>query len=149
MHTTSSTITLVRARLVDVLANNPVLTGVQVSHGYPGEGLIKREAIYVDRVVGAHKIANIKAGRKQRDEEYTVTVVISVVKDAGTIAVCEARAFELLEQVEDTLADDPALQDLEGVVHATAAGFRMFSDMAKQGPACVIEFDIDVRARLI
>lgn len=145
---TSSTVHAARARIVSLLQANAALSGVQVSHGYPGEALIKREAVYVDRVTGQHSVANIKSGRKQRDEEYVVTVVVSVVRDKGTVADCEARAIDLLEEVEDTLADDPSLNDLDGVVHATAGAFRLVSDYTSGGPACVIEFDINVRARL-
>lgn len=146
---TSSTVTAARARIVSLLTANGALSGVQISHGYPGEGLIKRKSIYVDRVTGRHTIANIKSGRKQRDEEYTVTVGIAVIRDKGTIAAAESEAFDMLEEVEDMVADDPSLGDLDGIVHATAGEFRVFSELTSGGPACVIEFDIDVRARLI
>jgi hypothetical protein len=71
------------------------------------------------------------------------------VKDKGTVAEAETRAFDLLEEVEDTLADDPSLGGVDGVVHATAGDFRMLSDLSTNGPVCVIEFDVNVDARLI
>lgn len=144
---TTSTVYAFRAALVEAVA--AVLTDVQVSHGYPGESFLEREAVYVDRVTGRHQIANIKAGRKQRDETYVATVVVSVVNDDGTAADAEERAFELLQVVEDILADDPSMNDTDGVVHATAGDFRMLSDLTTNGAACVLEFDINVNARLI
>lgn len=146
---TGSTVYAVRAALVASLTANGALTGVQVSHGYPGESKIKREAIYVDRVVGQHRIANIKAGRKQRDETYSATVVVSVVKDRGSVAEVEQRALVLLQEVEDTIADDPSIGSVDGLVAATAGDFRMVSDFTSNGAACVIEFDVDVDARLV
>lgn len=146
---TGSTIYAVRAAIVEALKANTALTDVQVSHGYPGEAFVERESIYVDRVTGAHKVANIKAGRKQRDETYAVTVVIAVVNDDSSVAETEATALGYLQEVEDLVADDPSLGDVNGVVHATAGDFRMLSDLTANGAACVIEFDINVTARLI
>lgn len=148
---THSTIPAVRTAFADALTTNSSVggSGVQVSRGYPGESFIERESVYIDRITGAHAIANIKAGRKQRDETYAMTVVVAVVEDTGTVADVEDRAFELLAEVEDWLADDPSLGDVDGVVHATAGDFRLFSDMTTNGAACVIEFDINVAARLI
>lgn len=148
---THSTIPAVRTAFADAMTANGAVggAGVQVSRGYPGESFIERESVYVDRITGAHAIANIKAGRKQRDETYKLVVVVSVAEDIGTVADVEDRAFELLAEVEDWLADDPSLGDVDGVVFATAGEFELFSDMTANGVACVIRFDIDVTARLI
>ncbi|HVV37587.1 MAG TPA: hypothetical protein VHC63_13340 [Acidimicrobiales bacterium] len=140
----------VKAALVALLSANGALAGVQISQGYPGESFIEREAIYTDRVTGRHEIANIKAGRKQRDENYALTLVVSVVSDAPEdVADVETRAFVLLQEIEDTLADDPSLGNVDGVVHAVAGQFRELADPTTNGAACVIEFEVEVNARLI
>lgn len=144
-----STIPAVKAALIARLSAVQALGEIQLNVGYPGESFIEREAIYTDRVSGEHRIANIKAGRKHRDEEYKLTVVVSVVNDFGGVTDAETRAFELLQYVEDELADDPSLGDVDGVVHATPGEFRELSDPTTNGAACVIEFDINVTARLI
>lgn len=146
---TGSTVYTVKAAVVALLQANSALQGVQITHSYPGEAAIKREAIYLDRpVIGRHEIANMKAGRKQRNETYALPIGISVVKPKGTVADAEQRAFDLLQEIEDMLADDPSLGDVDGVVHATAGDFRMVSDYTSEGAACVITFDVDVDARL-
>lgn len=144
---TGSTVYAMKAATVTAMDANAALDGVQISHGYPGEGAIKREAIYVDRVTGGHRIPVFRAGRKVREESYTITLVLFVQKDGVTPAVVEARAFTMLQEVEDMLADNPTM-DVDGVLHATAGEFREQSDVTPTGAACLIEFDIDVKARL-
>lgn len=145
---TGSTVYAVKAAIVTLLQANGALANVQISHGYPGEGNIQREAIYIDRVTGGQRIPVFKAGRKTREETYAVTVVVFVEQDGVTAADAEERAFELLQEVEDMLADDPTLGGVSGVIHATAGTFREQAEPGVTGAACLIEFDIDVLARL-
>lgn len=144
---THSTVPAVSAAIVSVVA--PALPGVQVVEGRPADSLLQRECVYTGQVTGHHAIANIKAGRKQRNENYTIDVVCSVLQARGTVAAARNRAYELVAAVEDALANDPFLGAVDGLIAATAGGFRDVSDFVKEGPAAVVVLEVECSARLI
>lgn len=115
---TSSTVTAVKSALVDLLTTAISDTTVQVVYGRPQDSLVKAEFVHVADVSYSANIANIKAGRKAYDENYTVDVVIAVGKPRGTSEDAETRAFALFEYLRDLLADDPSLDEVDGLIWA-------------------------------
>lgn len=115
---TSSTVPAVKAALVSLLTTAISDSTVQVVWGRPQDSLIKSEFIHIADVGYSAEIANIKAGRKQYDEDYTVDVVIAVGKPRATSEDAETRAFALLEYLRDLLADDPSLGGVDGLAWA-------------------------------
>src|ERR1051325_1589894 len=100
-----STVPAVKAALVSLISAQ--LTNVQVSYGRPADSKLARECVYIAEATGEHSIPVFKAGRKPREERYSIEVVVAVIKARGTITTAEARAFTLLAAVEDVVADDP------------------------------------------
>lgn len=144
---TTSIIPDFRAALQSALSS--ALPAVQVTSGLPMASVKQREAVYLGDVDGTHFLPVFKGGRKVREEDLQFEVVVEVLKARGTLAEAETRAFELLEAVENTLANDPTISALDGLVHAIPnGGMTVALDWVNEGPACVIRFEIQVVSRL-
>lgn len=112
---TTSTIGLARVALVTVLDAGE-LAG-KIFYAWPGPEAAKQrhELLWIDATTDwTQTIPNIKAGRKQRQESYVHELVLWVAKPEFTAAGAQAtfeRALELMEVVEDALADDVQLAE--------------------------------------
>lgn len=147
MVATVSTVPAVKSALVTLLTSQ--LPGIQVKYGRPADNQLARECVYVAEAVGNHRIPVFKGtGRKPREERYSVEVVVAVIQERGEVSVSEARAFELLEAVENVVADDPTLGGVDGLIHAIAGDWETVADQTVGGPAAVIRFNVDCLARL-
>lgn len=100
-------------RLVTLLRDQ--LGGVQVEYGWPGDTL-EADAVYVADVDGTVEIPTLKAGRKHRDDQFTVTVLIQAGLAGGDLAETAERAARLYAALEDVLADDPSLDGFDGLL---------------------------------
>ncbi|MDQ3107514.1 MAG: hypothetical protein M3Q68_06870 [Actinomycetota bacterium] len=139
----------VKAALVALLTTAINDATVQVVWGRPQDSLVSRQCVYIADVSYASEIANIKSGRKQRDERYTVDVVISIYLPRGESQTCEERAYALLDSLENVLADDPTLGGVDGLGWAVLGNVSVATVQLKEGPNCVIVADVDVLARLV
>lgn len=153
---TNSTIPTVKQRLVTVFS---AATTTPVSYAWPGSNTV-HECVFLGphpeaadiRVDMDSQIPTIKAGRKQRQEEYTVRVTVWVFRPDLTSAdaeTCEARAFEVWDDLEDELADDPQI-GIPTVVNQHVAVQNLASTLFpfQTGWACELSIDLRVRARL-
>jgi hypothetical protein len=143
---TSSTVPAVRSALVALL--EVALPDSQVSYGRPADAALQRECVWVGAARGADRIPVMKAGRKCREQSYSVQVIVWVAMPSGQQDDADARAFEVLTVIEGLVADDPSLGGLDGLVHATAGAWESVSDFAKEGPFASISFDVDCLARI-
>lgn len=105
-----STITLipVKRQLEQLLAARPGLAGVQVMYRWAGDSK-DQEAIWFGNTSGSNTYPVMRAGRKPRDEQYVVNLHLEVQCPDSADETSEARALELLAELEDLVADDPAL----------------------------------------
>lgn len=96
------------------------------------------------------EIPTIKAGRKQRQEEYTLRATVWVFRPDLTAAGAEAvetQAFTVAGLLEDVLADDP--QAGIGAVQLIAVETIISTLFPfEKGWACELGLDLNVRARL-
>jgi hypothetical protein len=143
----SSTVPTIKDALVAALLAQPALAQVQVERAHPGPEKLEREAIWLGAARGRHEIPVVKAGRKPRDEVYTIEVLVSVLKPGGTLEEVEERAFALLAEVEDVLADDPRL-GTTAILWAKAGEWGESSGYLDDGAEADIRLEIDVKARL-
>lgn len=153
---TSSTVPTVKARLVSVLS---AALAVPVTYAWPGPES-EPECVFLGphpqtadiRLDLSSSIPTIKAGRKHRQEDYTVRVTVWSFRPELTsvdAAACEQRAFELAAEVEDILADDPRLGLGAGVIQLAevdSVASTLFP--FQSGWATELAIDIAVRARL-
>ncbi len=144
---TTSTIPAVCTAIVTAVT--AALPGVQVTDGKPPDSLLARESIFIGDISGTHDIPVMKAGRKQRQEEYEVEVWVWVAKARGTIADTKARAHVLWAALENTLANDPSLTNLDGVLWARMGSFEEQSIYDAEGPRTAFRSNVTVAARLV
>lgn len=144
---TTSTVPAVCTALVAAIA--AALPDTQVTDGQPPPQLLNRESVWVGDITGDHELPVMKAGRKQRQEEYEVELWVWVARARGTTAETKARVQVLWAAVEDTLANDPSLSNLDGVLWARMGSFEERSDYAKEGPWTALRSNVTVAARLI
>lgn len=150
---TTSTVPDVKTKLVELIKAN---VDVEVFYAWPGPST-PSECVFIGRypdleddvVSVTSEIATIKAGRKQRTETYAVPVTIWSFRPdltAEKAEEAEARAFELMEAVEDVLADDPTLGlDIQW---ARLGDFTSTGHPFEKGRVYELVVQIDVQARL-
>jgi hypothetical protein len=136
-----------KAHLVDLLSAAPGLAGVQIAYGFPGDSM-ERECVYVARVTGTVEILLMQGGRKQRDDQFTITLIIQAGLDGGSEQASEERASEMYAVVENVLADDPSLDDVDGLIDAQIRqvdGPHTMQTM--EGALAMFAIDIECHAR--
>lgn len=153
---TTSTVATVKARIVTVLTS---ALSVPVTYAWPGSST-QPECVFLGphpetadiRLDLDSDIPTMKAGRKQRQEDYTVRITVWSFRPDLTAAdaqECETRAFEILGDIEDEFADDVRLGLAASVVHhmrITGVASTLFPFQA--GWACELGVDVTVQARL-
>lgn len=155
---TTSTVVTVKSQIVDQLAT--ALTPVPVTYAWAGKNT-EPKCVFLGphpnaadiRLDLSSSIPTIKAGRKQRQEEYTVRVTVWTYRPDLTSAdakTCETEAFTTLADIEDVFANDPRIG-----LGATVVQYAEIESVAstlfpfQAGWACELAIDIAVRARLI
>ena len=146
---TTSTVPSAKAALVALIGT--ALPGVQVTYGRPSDAELDSECVWVGDATGQQRVPTIKAGRKARHETYSVDVVCWTVIQRGLVSEAEARAFVLLGEVEDVVADDPSLgltTATTPVFFATTGQFETAADVASGIPVAVVRMSVNCEARL-
>lgn len=154
---TTSTVPTVKAQLVSQITT--ALAPIPVTYAWPGSSTMPK-CVFLGphpetadiRLDLSSEIPTIKAGRKQRQEEYTVRVTVWTFRPDLTSAdakTCETEAFAVLADIEDVLAADPRIGLAATVVQyleVTSVASTLFPFVG--GWACELAVDIAVRARL-
>lgn len=145
---TVSTIPTVRAQLVALLAARPGLAGVQVEYTHPGQEL-EGETIFLGDSRSAIALATVRAGRRTRQESYTLDVWVEVNGDGPTAQTASERAWTLVGEIEGQLADDASLGLSQPFwAHVAEADQSVYVDDAKRGYVSRIRVGINCEARL-
>lgn len=92
---------LVKARLVELIAS--AVGDIQVSYGFPAEPA--DEFIYVGRTFGTVTMRDMKAGRKARDDTFTVEIVYQAERPGQTAQQADERIIALHALVDDAIAN--------------------------------------------
>lgn len=139
-----------KRRLVELLTDQPILEGVQVTYGWPGNDL-QHESVWVGATRGPVTIPTMRAGRKARDDLFTIDVHFM----AGTpgqpdAETADARVEELYTALEDVLATKNTLDDLDGILRAIQNGDVEFADpqATDQGWVGFCTATVEIHARL-
>lgn len=140
---TTSIITATRARLVALLT--AALPTVQVDYAYREP--FPAEVVYVGDVRASNNVADIRAGRKARDVEFTMDVFLVVTKDGDDQQTTDERCEVLYAALEDVLADDPKLGQTN-VLWARLGDEERTPGMTADGRVATIRAEVVCRARL-
>lgn len=133
-------------------AMTTALPAVQVSAAWPGPDANDEEMLFVGDAVEAWdlEIPTMKAGRKQRQETYTVTIEAWVAKPgllrADSAAAARTRAIQIVDEVDSFLADEPEL--IDSILWARLGSRGATLVPFGPGWACQATASIEVAARL-
>lgn len=152
----TSTIPTVKAQMVTRFAT---ALAVPFTYSWPGPttadrcGFLGPHPATADiRLDATQQIPTIKAGRKQRQEDYTVRVTVWSFRpdlNVEAAATCEADAFAIFDSIEDVLADDPRIGLAPTVVQYLAVESVASTLFPFNGGwACELAADVAVKARL-
>lgn len=155
MATTNSTIPTVKAKLVELFA---AAVDVPVFYAWPGPStppkcvfLGRHPELDDIRIDGQSELATIQAGRKQRQESYTVPVTAWTFRpdlDSTAAKTCEVEAFDLAAHLEDVVADDPTIGLGPGVQRVVLETQTPTLFPFQKGWACELALGFAVQARL-
>jgi hypothetical protein len=123
-------------------------TAVSVQPGWPGDRIIQKELIWIDEITGDTRIPVMTGGRKERDDEFEITLNFRVV-GLHDLEDTMDRIFALVAIVENILADDTSLDALDGVLSAEITSQRMSCAMFPEGPVAYAELKIQISSRLL
>jgi hypothetical protein len=145
---TSSTVPAFKAALVSALQALPALAGVQVAYRWPGPST-EAEGVYLSDWSFEKTIANIKAGRKHREETFELEVILQSFNAAPSprdADDADARVSVFEAALDGVLADDPTLG---GVVRFAAVTAGQTETVPRErGLAIRMTVVITVDARL-
>lgn len=117
----STNVRLESARWV-VARLRPRLPHAQVEPGWPGDNM-GRDVIWVDEVEGDLTMPVMTAGRRHRDDHFTIPLELRTVRT--TLDDAADALSELFAGVEDVLADAHTLDDnVPGILSAEVSGER-------------------------
>ena len=145
----STTIYSVKSTLLTKLKAESDLSGIQITYGDPG-GAARREFIFIgDVTAGGQDPESLSSGRRRRIEAYTLDVIVSVQSKPQGLQENEQRAIVLASAVENVVADNPTLSNLDGLMFIECAGMSVSSNEAGiDGPHSQITVHFQVKARL-
>lgn len=149
MATTTTAIDFLEALLVELRA---ALPGVQVEASWPGPDVTEKESVFFGPAIDPWdvELANISAGRKHRQETYTVTVEVWVATPGELRAESKIaglrRAMELTEAIGNLLADKPRL--IPSIQYAELTARPATSVPFATGWSSQVAVSIEVHARL-
>lgn len=135
--------------IVDALRGAELMAEVQVEDSYPGEqAATGDELVFVREVVGLNSsIPVMTDGAKHYDDEFDVVFVIDV-RGRPTIRAAQVRVSEIQGAIHKTLAGDPTLADLDGVVSAVISERRQAVVGGTDGPVGFGEVTVSIHSRI-
>lgn len=101
---------------------------VSVTATFPGD-TVKAEAVWAESVEGDIEWPVMKAGRRQFDDRFDITLAVSTIDKKDEDAAM-TRTEELVTSVIEALQQLPTL-DLDGVVSAEVTSAAMFAAETK------------------
>ena len=125
------------------------LPTVTVMRSWNGK-LIEREAIWFQRTSGEVGFPLAMAGRKARDDDFTVRVAFAVATPGEDDTEVEARVMELVAALENIVAADVTAANLDGLVHMIL-GQQDGPDSVPYGEGflAMVEQDVVCKTRLL
>jgi rRNA maturation endonuclease Nob1 len=144
----------VKQAVVDALTAHANLIDVPVSLGWPGKH-IERRHVWIARTTGEVTYPHVMAGRKTRQDDYTITVLFYAAVPGDNIKEAEDRVELMFQAFDDLAADGQALSDSDsdtlGLIWSLAAGTREGpnSELDDEKAIAVMTGDISVQARYV
>jgi plasmid stabilization system protein ParE len=98
-----------RRRLLELVRHRAQTLGAQCEYGTPPDG-IAYGSVWFGDISGETTVADMRAGRKARNDEFSIEVhAFAFVTGDETGEAADRAVEELAGAVDDVLADDPSL----------------------------------------
>lgn len=134
------TVPAAKDALLAALLARPGLADVQVSWAHPGADLIKREAVYFGDT--EYETSAKSLGNRERHEEYTIEVVVSVHQSGNDPRGVEIRCWEILNEIEDELRANDDLGESVRIAEFTAAPVRLYVGARERIAESVVQVSV-------
>jgi hypothetical protein len=123
-------------------------TSVPVFYGEPID-LKPSECIWLGKATDAtQEPAALRKGRVKRDEDYEFDVTVWVASKARP-ADSEARAVAIATVIEETIADDPRVNDTPGVLFCVVDAVEMDTTETGDLPVTILTYTLRTRGRML
>ena len=143
---TTSRISATKGALVSLVTTAINDANVTVKWGRPPNVIVQGVNAYVGDVRGRSPLSNIKAGRKYRDEEFSVNVVFTAILGDATTQTIEDRLLGYYASLENVIADDPTLG--VGLKFAQVGDYTLETDNESGSPESTLTVSVECEARL-
>lgn len=138
----------VAKHLVDLMEGHALLDGVTVEPGWPGDRVPIDELVFLAPITsGDLDIPVMTAGRKHRNDIFRLRFVILVLSRPD-LDTTQTRLAEIAAGIEDVLAEDPTLDDLDGIVSAQVKDMGQQAVSTPEGVVGDGFVEIEVHTRL-
>jgi hypothetical protein len=139
--------------LIQAMRSHQALSGVLVSPAWPGADS-DREMVFLgyELLDWNLEVPTMKSGRKHRDETFTLQVIAWVFMESlhpSEVQKATDRAHELIDVVDDILADDPTLGGVECLSWALPADGSRNVGPVDKGYAVEATRNVSAKARLL
>lgn len=124
---TSTTILTVEDALVAQLAAHATLVAQGITPTVTWQPWSTADQVFIGGVDGTSEIPTMKAGRKQRNEDYDIDVVFRAANTGGTSTGgrdAKERCISYFAALDDILADDTTVNSLD-ILWAVLSTFEM------------------------
>ena len=139
----TSTVPALKANLLTQLQARGGLAGVQVTYGPPLPNP-DREFIWLGDVQGDQAFSAM-AAPNQRHEQYTLQVIVSVLREGTDLKTADERCFALCAELENQLRTDVTVNS--AVSEAHVGTFRLTEFVAPDGMNRRAELIVDVNCQ--
>lgn len=140
--------TVASALLDQIREHELVPASVSVTGPWPGDN-IKPEAVWIESMEGTLSNPVMSAGRRQRDDNFDITLIVRVAGKA-TGDACLDRLEELVGAVEEAAATaSSVLEEIDGVVSVDAPEADYFAREMQTGFVGTGQVIVPVHTRLV
>jgi hypothetical protein len=138
----------VAKHIVATVRGSSAATGVLVEPGWPGDQHTKPDMVWIDDISDTDATVPVMTGsRSHRDDMFTIRV-IGRVTGRRDLDATMTRLEELGALLENPVADEPTLDDFDGIVSADFAITAMTCGRTPQGCVGYAAYDLRIHARL-
>jgi len=143
--------------MIDRLRIAPALSGVQVWPAWPGDTIADSsdELIWCDNIDGELNVPMSKGPdqRMSRDDMFELLFLVRVTgamldDQTESLLTVGDRMAEIQSVIEDWLADDPSIDEFDGVVSAELSNASMTVGMKAEAPTAYGVVTVSVHSRL-
>lgn len=130
-----ATVPEAKAALLAAMRAQEGLQGVQIEWAHPGKG-IKRETIYFGDTLFDESPAAL--GNRNRNEDYTLELVVTVEKAGNDAEGAERRVWALLAEIAGVLRENADLDGEVRVAQVRGGPVRNYAGDMKRVSECVL-----------